>query len=66
MHASKESNLIVQLSMMIPTVGGKQLRDFQRRKETINIDNFSRLSQEWSGVKFVYVLPFFVGKKRNT
>ena len=27
-------------------------------KKPININNFSGLSREWLGVKFVYVLPF--------
>ena len=31
-------------------------------RERKNIDNFSGLSREWVGVKFVYVLPFSWGK----
>ena len=38
---------------------------FGGQKKPININNFSGLSREWVGVKFVYVLPF-LGKKGNT
>ena len=36
------------------------------QKKPININNFSGLSQEWVGVNFVYVLPFFLAAKKGT
>ena len=32
----------------------------------MNMNNFSGSSREWVGVKFVYVLPSFLGKEGNT